>query len=213
MNEPKPFASLSPTLLARKGSARPAMRPQHATLQPQGSMAHAHDDLGWNDMGHDHHGEPQPVAEASAETAPRSHGYAHLTPAVSQAHASDGTPVPHMRVFPPATAHLPADVVPIAAAPVPQSAPVPPVVHQQAEVASRVGATRETPAPPRRSALGEGRRAAFTLRLDADRHLKLRLACTLAGRSAQMLVTDALDRLIADLPDVDTLAAQVRKRS
>jgi len=28
MNEPKSFASLSPSLLARKGGARPAMRPQ-----------------------------------------------------------------------------------------------------------------------------------------------------------------------------------------
>ena len=28
MSEPRPFASLSPSLLARKGSARPAMRPQ-----------------------------------------------------------------------------------------------------------------------------------------------------------------------------------------
>ena len=28
MSEPKPFASLSPSLLARKGAARPAMRPQ-----------------------------------------------------------------------------------------------------------------------------------------------------------------------------------------
>lgn len=33
MSEPKPFASLSPSLLARKGSARPAMRPQIQPLQ------------------------------------------------------------------------------------------------------------------------------------------------------------------------------------
>ena len=41
------------------------------------------------------------------------------------------------------------------------------------------------PAKARRSALSEGRSAAFTLRLDAERHLKLRLACALANRSAR----------------------------
>ncbi len=67
-------------------------------------------------------------------------------------------------------------------------------------------------AKPRRSALAHGRSAAFTLRLDADRHLKLRMACTLANRSAQQLVTDALDTMISNLPDVAVLAAQAAKR-
>ncbi len=52
MNEPKPFASLGPTLLARKGGARPAMRPQ---VQPFTSFerqnAQHFEDLGWNDLG------------------------------------------------------------------------------------------------------------------------------------------------------------------
>ena len=52
-------------------------------------------------------------------------------------------------------------------------------------------------------------RSAFTLRLDADRHLKLRLACTIRQCSAQQLVTDALDALLADMPDILKLAAQV----
>ena len=43
MQEARPYASLSSTLLARKGSAKPAMRPQGFT----GGF----DDLGWNDMG------------------------------------------------------------------------------------------------------------------------------------------------------------------
>ena len=46
MNEPKPFASLSSGLLARKGAARPAMRPQ-GFGQVSGNL----EDLGWNDMG------------------------------------------------------------------------------------------------------------------------------------------------------------------
>src|SRR5512139_3055153 len=49
MGEPKAFASLSSGLLARKGAARPAMRPQGFGGQT-GSGAGL-DDLGWNDMG------------------------------------------------------------------------------------------------------------------------------------------------------------------
>ena len=44
--EPKPFASLSSGLLARKGAARPAMRPQGF-----GQMGAGLEDLGWNDLG------------------------------------------------------------------------------------------------------------------------------------------------------------------
>lgn len=80
----------------------------------------------------------------------------------------------------------------------------------------QVVAIRSDVVVPRRrqrgSALKNGRRAAFTLRLDAERHLKLRLACTLDERSAQQLVTDALDRLLANMPEIDALADQVGKR-
>ena len=47
MGEPKAFASLSSGLLARKGAARPAMRPQGFGGQTGAGL----DDLGWNDMG------------------------------------------------------------------------------------------------------------------------------------------------------------------
>lgn len=205
MNEPKPFASLSPSLLARKGGARPAMRSQ---LQPM-QQFHANaarqieDDLGWNDMGYDHTGHdapapaPLPAAKADVVT---------LKPSAS-----------------------------LAPPPIPQSpvvAKVPEVVRQQEAIAERVAEVAQPkPAAPksaapkapvakapkladvtRRSALSDGRRAAFTLRLDAERHLKLRLACTIANRSAQQIVTDALDQFIADLPEVAALAAQVKKR-
>src|SRR5919202_1125430 len=46
MAEAKPFASLSSGLLARKGAAKPAMRPQGF-----GSFGGSLEDLGWNDMG------------------------------------------------------------------------------------------------------------------------------------------------------------------
>jgi hypothetical protein len=50
MSEPKPFASLSSGLLARKGQAKPAMRPQGFT-GGYSSLAGSMEDLGWNDMG------------------------------------------------------------------------------------------------------------------------------------------------------------------
>ena len=50
------------------------------------------------------------------------------------------------------------------------------------------------------------------LAVNAERHLKLRLACALANRSAQQLVTEALDRMLEDLPDVTQVAAQVARQ-
>jgi hypothetical protein len=170
----RPIASLSPTLLARKGGARPAMRPQLAPLrQFQESTARQLDDLGWNDMGHE--GEAPDFAEEQEQ---QSAEIVAFNPAAD-------------------------DDAGFAAAPVPE------VVHQQEEIAERL--VRD-PVKPRRSALAAGRRAAFTLRLDGERHLKLRLASVTSGRSAQQLVTEALDRLIAELPDVADLAAKVGKR-
>lgn len=187
MTEPKTFASLSPGLLARKGAARPAMRPQIQPLQQfhEATARQLEEDLGWNDMGHDVPAAHEPVADVApvaAAEAPVSAQVVALVPAAA----------PH------------ADVA--------ETPQVPEVVRQQAEVAERVGAMVESTVAPRQSALSRGRRAAFTLRLDAERHLKLRLACTVAGRSAQQLVTDALDALIGGLPEIESLAAQVRKR-
>ena len=58
----------------------------------------------------------------------------------------------------------------------------------------------------RRSALEDGRRAAFTLRVDAERHLRLRMACAVKNRSAQQLVTEALDRVLAEVNGLEDLA-------
>jgi hypothetical protein len=167
----RPMASLSPTLLARKGGARPAMRPQlHPIRQFHESAARELDDLGWNDMG---------VDDASAES------------------FAEEVAAPHE-----------AEIVPFNPAIEAVALPLPEVVRQQEEISER----QAEPTKPRRSALSNGRRAAFTLRLDGERHLKLRLACVTSSRSAQQLVTEALDRLLADLPEVAELAAKVRKR-
>jgi len=76
--------------------------------------------------------------------------------------------------------------------------------NQVRESLTRIQAQLEKPADstpaPRKPAKMQGKRAAFTLRLDQERHLKLRLACTVRGRSAQQLVTDALDALLAEMP-------------
>ena len=174
MSSAKPIASLSPSLLARKGAARPAMRAQ---LQPMRqfheSAAREMDDLGWNDMGHD-------VAPVGAETF------------AAEPVAAEAEVVP-----------LKAAAVEVCEPPAP-AAIVPEVVRQQEQLARRIEHAG------RRSALSDGRRAAFTLRLDAERHLKLRLACTVGNRSAQQIVTEALDRLIAEQPEIAALADQIR---
>lgn len=83
-------------------------------------------------------------------------------------------------------------------------------VHRQQD---RIEASyAPAPARARRSALDRGAKAAFTLRLDAERHLRLRLACTAANRSAQQVVTDALDRYLSERPELDGLAEQLRRK-
>lgn len=209
------FASLNSSLLARKGGARPAMRPQSALVGGQ-MPAEGIEDLGWNDMGE----EPEPPREADV---------LQLTPSpANPATAAEAREIDHE-----AKDQLgvgsdePEAAVRQAEAPAPQSrseesqpgddtadeTPAEPAVRrQQAEIAQRMGAEIERAAPPaRRSALARGKRAAFTLRLDGDRHLKLRLACTVRNRSAQQIVTEALDALLGTMPELDNLAAQIER--
>ncbi|TDW63182.1 hypothetical protein EDF57_106139 [Novosphingobium sp. PhB55] len=80
----------------------------------------------------------------------------------------------------------------------PASAPAPDVLRQIDELAQRLG--RMT--VQSRSAAVEGRRAAFTLRLDADRHFRLKMAGVLLNRSAQVLVTEALDKFLSEMPEI-----------
>lgn len=188
MTDPKPLASLSPSLLARKGAARPAMRPQ---LQPlhhfrEATARQIEDDLGWNDMGHD--------AQAHAFHAPEPDEVSAAPEPVETAEV---------------VAINPAAAAPVANSLAAVEAPTPVVVQQQDEMAERLVRAVST---GRRSALADGRRAAFTLRLDGDRHLQLRLACTVSNRSAQQIVTEALDQYLAARPDLADLASRVGKR-
>lgn len=194
MSDPKPFASLGPSLLARKGSARPAMRPQlavAAVIRPiDGGVSElCEDDLGWNDMGPEHFG-------------PEHFGPEHF------GGADDGG----------ASAPVPGPAIASAPAPTPAPTPAagaaakPAVTLRGAEPAAAAQLQGLIIPAGRRSALANGRRCAFTLRVDAERHLKLRLACTLRNRSAQQLLTDALDQLLGELPELADLARQMARK-
>lgn len=180
MHEARPYASLSSGLLARKGAAKPAMRPQGYT----GGF----DDLGWNDMG----GAVDPVPPVPAEHVPSS--IAALTPLPK---SEEEHPVAaQQRAI---AENFEDEIEEI----VEEIAPAPMVERAPADVV----------ALPKRPALvapiAAGKKAAFTLRLDAERHLRLRLACAVTGRSAQQLVAGALDEFLATLPEIDALAARV----
>lgn len=182
----KPLASLSSGLLARKGGARPAMRPQAFTMA--GSPVSSQDDLGWNDMGHD---DPPPAIEPVAAVEPQP------TPAP--------VPVPQVLVEREALKEeieAPVSVPAVASVVAPvvdeESRPVRPV-----SVATAMRLKRES---TRQTAKGK---AAFTLRLDAERHLRLRLASAVSHHSAQQLMTQALDAFLHDWTEVDALAAQL----
>lgn len=238
------FASLGPSLLARKGGAKPAMRPQVAPLVADEAelAALAEDqleDLGWNDMG------DSDDASGSADIVPINADVS------SEDYASDafseGGPIVRRqqrrleeRVLADAVMTGPEDTeaeygdedededapvygeafddeedyegededvsanyAPLTPAPLPEpvyAAPAPASAPQPRPVRSA-----------RMPAAQAGRRAAFTLRLDTDRHLKLRLAATMQGVSAQALVTEALDRLLAEYDDLDVIANHLKR--
>ena len=221
--EPKPFASLSSGLLARKGAARPAMRPQGFGGQVGGGL----EDLGWNDMGF----EPPKPAEADRDTEhdafgeelaphPLRNPLAALTPVNSPVHDQQAEIADRLDVADDAedeafdedydeTAELVEgdELPPAVLAAEPEPEPEPEFEPMPAPVAiAPVAAARPRRQPKPRSAPGSKGKAAFTLRLDASRHLKLRLACAVNGRSAQQLVTDAVDRLLAEMPELDSMA-------
>jgi hypothetical protein len=93
---------------------------------------------------------------------------------------------------------------------------LPPVLRERATLANEIegraaALSFDTVKRLQRETAREGR-AAFTLRLDQERHLRLRLAATMHGRSAQQLVTAALDAFLTNMPDVEALVAQLPPR-
>jgi hypothetical protein len=224
------FASLGPSLLARKGGAKPAMRPQVAPLveTEQAVPEEQLEDLGWNDMGDsDADGGAQVVpisADIDADALDAGAGpivrrqQRSLEQRVLADAAMTGSETDEYdegdeefdleglyaddedyeeeaedtAIYSPLAPHIALpDPEPVAA----------PVAAPRAAVAAK----------PRMPAVQAGRRAAFTLRLDADRHLKLRLAATMQGVSAQVLVTEALDRLLAEYDELDVIANHLKR--
>jgi hypothetical protein len=238
MAEPKPMASLSSGLLARKGAARPAMRRQG--MDGLGTMGGAampaspyglQEDLGWNDMGYDvdpAHEErapqygnllagaipdtapPQPAAESGMQPAPVVPDVVRQQAAIAERLAEpvaaaqpESQPDPLTDPCPEAVATVEIQPEPEPVA-VPQAPPVPLVKARKRKQA----VMEEVVAAAVQSSV---RRAAFTLRLDSDRHLRLRLASAVSGQSAQQLVTAALDELLTKIPEIEELAGRVTR--
>jgi len=139
MLEPKPMASLSSGLLARKGDARPAVRRTFVALT---AIA------------------PLPVAAQRAD-APSNPSPPSITLVVKQL--------------------------------------------QERIATSLCTDGQEQPAKIRKP------RVAFTLRIEPERHLRLRLAKAIGRRSAQQIVTQALDEFLEKQPGLDAMLAEVRQ--
>ncbi|WP_439568069.1 hypothetical protein [Sphingopyxis sp.] len=214
MGEPKPLASLSAGLLARKGGARPAMRRQPLGSGPAPVNAVGYDDLGWNDMGYDvdpdQSGEParmldlKPLLTGSvlahnveAEHAVDESVGHELTDAVAEEYAAEDYGADAFEA---------------------EAPEVPEIVRQQESLIDRVAAVarkveaRPVPKPKKEKAprtLRAREKAAFTLRLDAERHLRLRLASAVTNRSSQVILTDLLDEYLSSLPEIDAMASRL----
>lgn len=194
MAENHAFASLSPRLLARKGGAKPAMRRQDATKFVNGGSVAPTEDLGWNDWGHNHdHAAPDPAD--------------HETAAHDQNQKTQGGEVAKLIATAPKRASTAnrggARKVVIPAAPAArasdlQDREIPEVLRQIEQIAWRINRAMPAAEAPK----PEGRRAAFTLRLDAERHFRLKMAGVVLNRSAQVLVTEALDKYLSEIPEV-----------
>jgi hypothetical protein len=226
-SEPKAFASLSSGLLARKGAARPAMKPQGFGQMGGGNL----EDLGWNDMGFE---APRPAIAAVRDSEHDAFGeeipdrpmrspLAGLTPVQSPVHGQQAEIADR---FAPEAENdedeafelgaceveaVEAEAIEAEAAEVEAVEPPAEALAEQF-VAPAPAALPRRRSPKPRSVVGAKGKAAFTLRLDPQRHLKLRLACAVDGRSAQMLVTDALDQLLAAMPELDAMAAKAHRK-
>ena len=82
-------------------------------------------------------------------------------------------------------------------------------IAEQVVAPTPVVAVAPRRAPRPRSAPGTGKKAAFTLRLDAERHLRLRLASAVTNRSSQVILTDLLDEYLSSLPEIDAMASRL----
>ncbi|MBB5687466.1 hypothetical protein [Sphingobium boeckii] len=202
MAEAKPLASLSSSLLARKGQARPAMRPQGFAGFP--NPMGGHEDLGWNDMGHEI---PRPLHIHADE---HLNGFVPEVPEVMRQRE-----ILEAEFGAPQDMDLPHPVTEFEAFEAPTTMP-----GQEIHPKAKAQVAKALPAAPRplptvaiarakKAAKGRKTKAAFTLRMDPERHLKLRLACAITRDSAQAIVTEALDNYLSSFPEIDELVRKV----
>jgi hypothetical protein len=192
-------------------------------MRPQGfgQVGNGLEDLGWNDMGFEPPKAAEPARDANHDAFgedvvehPRAHPTG-LTPVQSPVHSQQAEIADRFGGVDEAeeeqldeTAELYESA---AEEEIEAEAPaLAPVVSVPVFTPTQASAPRRAPRP--RCAPRTKGKAAFTLRLDPDRHLKLRLACAVDGRSAQQLVTDALDSLLERMPDLDGLAEKAKRR-
>jgi hypothetical protein len=154
------------------------------------------EDLGWDDMGpeDEFHAHAGPIGLTPAPRGHHDH-QAHeeaFEPADLPEKAPLAHPVEHVQQ--PVVAREPVAVPP-------------PVVEQQRALRESFSEGEVVELPRRRAAPASVKaKAAFTLRLDPERHLKLRLASAVTRLSAQQLVTGALDDFLNSLPELEALA-------
>jgi hypothetical protein len=186
-------------------------------MRPQGfgQSGGTLEDLGWNDMGF----EPPKAAEVARDSThdafgddvidhPRAHPTG-LTPVNSPVHQQQAEIADRMAADDVEASEEEIDETAEPFVPESEDAPAAPAAPVL-KVVAPVSAPRRAPRP--RSAPGSKGKAAFTLRLDPERHLRLRLACAVGGRSAQQLVTDALDQLLDRMPELDAMAAKAKRK-
>ena len=241
MGEAKSFASLSSGLLARKGAAKPAMRRPVPSSHPAAHEHDdlGWNDMGYDvdpdqnaDPGQDGHFHRNPlmgaVPEANANTRARQEEVAErlngsalpsdeeLDRAAAQAEAS--SPVDSSDQSPAQAAEMALEST--------QADADEPEVEAETATAGLLAikphavqrTTEPLPAEPRtrrpkvESSVAAKDKTAFTLRLDQDRHLQLRLACAVRNVSAQKLVTGALDALLAGMPELAELTRHLPSR-
>ncbi len=181
MTDPKPFASLSSSLLARKGHAAPAMRRQ--AIQNSDRVAHNLEDLGWNDMGQEQY-TAEPIAFPGIDPEAEIHAVAPQVHEQQDNLARELGAQPEQEELP--------EFVPS---------------YTSSGLTPMEG---HAPKITKRAVPGSRGKSAFTLRLDSDRHLHLRLVCAMKHRSAQQIVTEALDNFLARQPEVADLKHRTR---
>lgn len=225
MSEAKPFASLSSGLLARKGAAKPAMRRPNTVFNPAQVQENGQDDLGWNDMGYDVDPDISKEAPTEKSVNPLARAIEVPKPEVKQqqdriaaqlqiANEVDEAPEDSVTDEPAVTPVTPISQIAekqveaptIEAEIQPQIKPATQKPMVQKPKALKPGTKRAKVAKKVSSARTK---AAFTLRLDPERHLKLRLACAISNVSAQKFVTDALDRKLSEMDQIDHLSGQI----